>query len=80
MCEETPPSAAEQTRRALSETKPLVKFRREELPEEDAGFAYTSGVEKGLDVWLISGVLFFLVPILGFVWGVATGNIDVNPR
>lgn len=81
MCEE-PVSAAERTRRALSETKPLVKFRREtEYLDQDVSFTYTKGVkEGGVDIWLITGILTFLVPLVGFAIGVATGNIDVNPR
>lgn len=80
MCEE-PLSAAEKTRRALSDTQPLVKFRREtDFVDQDTSFSYTKGVQSGIDVWLIAGILTFLVPIVGFAIGVATGNIDVNPR
>lgn len=80
MCEE-PLSAAEKTRRALAETEPLVKFRRDtEYLDARADFAYTKGVDKGIDVWLITGILTFLVPLVGFAIGVATGNIDVSPR
>lgn len=81
MCDESL-SAAEKTRRALSETKPLVKFRREtDFPdEEDTSFSYTKGVDKGIDIWLVVGILTFLVPVIGFAWGVANGIIDVNPR
>lgn len=79
MCEEL--SAAEKTRRALSETKPLVKFRKDpEYLDQRTESAYTSGGDQGLDVWLITGILTILVPIVGFAIGVATGSIDINPR
>lgn len=78
---EEPLSAAEKTRRALSESKPLVKFRRDaEYLDEKTDFVYTKGVESGIDIWLIVGILTFLVPIVGFAIGVATGNIDLSPR
>ncbi|CAN8070825.1 unnamed protein product [Agarophyton chilense] len=87
MCEPTirnaqKPSAAELTRQKLRESKPLVKFRRQtEYLDRDTSFAYTRGVKKGsVDIWLITGVLAFLVPLVGFAIGVVTGNIDVNPR
>eukprot|EP00177_Eucheuma_denticulatum_P001437 GFKZ01002589.1.p1 GENE.GFKZ01002589.1~~GFKZ01002589.1.p1 ORF type:complete len:130 (+),score=16.07 GFKZ01002589.1:198-587(+) len=83
MCapEEAPLSAAERTRRALSESEPLVKFRRDvEYLDEGAEFVYTKGVDKGVDVWLVTGVLTFLVPAVGFAVGVFTGAIDVSPR
>lgn len=83
MCapEEAPLSAAERTRRALSESQPLVKFRRDvEYLDERTEFVYTKGVDQGIDVWLVTGVLTFLVPAVGFAVGVLTGNIDVSPR
>jgi hypothetical protein len=85
MCEERTAqrSAADRTREALSAEKPLVKFRRsiDADAEQDTSFAYTSGTAGGgVDVWLISGVLLFLVPLVVFGVGVATGYIDVNPR
>lgn len=76
-------SAAEQTRRALSASEPMVKFRREvdSRTESDAKFSYTSGVGAGgIDVWLISTILFFLVPVVVFAIGVSAGYIDVSPR
>lgn len=74
-------SAAEKTRRALAESEPLVKFRRDtEYLDQRAEFTYTKGVESGVDIWLITGILTFLVPLVGFAIGVATGNIDLNPR
>lgn len=80
MCEE-PLSAAERTRRALAETKPLVKFRREtEYLDQDTSFTYTKGVDAGVDIWLVTGVLTFLVPIVGLLVGVATGFVDLTPR
>lgn len=82
MCE-PPVSAAERTRQLLSETKPLVKFRKEpEYLEEKTAVAFTSasGKEKAIDVWTITALLTVLVPLVGFAIGVATGNIIVNPR
>lgn len=80
MCEE-PLSAAEKTRRSLSSSEPLVKFRRDvEYLDQRTDFSYTKGVDKGVDVWLVTGVLTLLVPLVGFAVGVATGNIDLNPR
>lgn len=75
-------SAAERTRRQLQESEPLVKFRKQtEYLDRDTSFRYTSGVKKGsVDIWLITGVLTFLVPLVGFAIGVLTGNIDINPR
>lgn len=81
MCEELSP--AERTRRALSATEPLVKVRRaaDEIQPEDTSFRYTNGTTPGgFDVWLIIGILTFIVPLVIFAAGVATGNIDVNPR
>lgn len=81
MCE-PPLTEAEKTRNALSATKPLVKFKKD-IADGDTSFTYTSGVGAGgggVDVWLITGILFFVVPVVGFAVGVATGNIDVNPR
>jgi hypothetical protein len=87
MCEDKPPpvqqSAADRTRAALSAEKPLVKFRRstDDDADQNTSFAYTSGTTGGgVDVWLISSVLLFLVPVVVFAVGVATGYIDVNPR
>lgn len=58
----------------------MVKFRREVETEEDV-FTYTSGVKSGgIDIWLITGVLAFMVPIVILVVGIQTGFIDVNPR
>lgn len=80
MCEE-PLSAAEKTRRSLNSSDPLVKFRRDvEYLDQRADFSYTKGVDKGVDVWLVTGVLTLVVPLVGFAVGVATGNIDLNPR
>lgn len=75
-------SAAERTRRQLQESEPLVKFRKQtEYLDRDTSFRYTSGVKKGsVDIWLITGVLTFLVPLVGFAIGVLSGNIDINPR
>lgn len=73
-------SSAERTRQALSKDKSRVKFSRD-IVDGDQTFNYTSGVQKGgVDVWLITGVLVILVPLIVFAWGVTTGNIDVNPR
>lgn len=78
---EEPLTAAEKTRRALSETKPLVKFRRDaNYLDERTASAYTNGAGKGIDIWIVTGILTFLVPIVGLAVGVATGTIDVNPR
>lgn len=84
-CEAPPPgegAGAEATRRALSADAPLVKFRRavDVRTEDDVGFSYTSGNEGAVDVWLVSGVLFFAVPLAVFAYFVATGVIDVTPR
>ena len=72
---------AERTRQVLSSVKPQVKFRKDyEAPEIDR-FEYTSGVKDGgVDVWLITGVLTLLVPLIVFVVGVKAGVIDLNPR
>lgn len=82
MCDEEL-SPAERTRRALADSEPMVKFRRqiEDEEKQDASFRYTSGTTQGgFDVWLIAAVLTIVVPAVGFAIGVATGNIDVNPR
>lgn len=73
---------AEETRRALSSSKPLVKFRKDTdfADEEHSGFAYTSGVKGGVDVWLITGILFFVVPFIVFGVYVLNGTIDLAPR
>lgn len=74
-------SAAEKTRRALAESEPLVKFRRDaEYLDKRTESAYTRDTKSGLDVWLITGILTILVPLVGFAIGVATGNIDITPR
>lgn len=74
-------SAAEKTRRALAESEPLVNFRRDaEYLDKRTESVYTKDVESGVDIWLITGILTFLVPLVGFAIGVATGNIDVSPR
>ncbi len=79
--QETKLSSAEKTRRELSKDKPMVKFRREFVEEENNGFTYTSGVKQGgVDIWLITGLLVILVPAAFLVWGIQTGLIDVNPR
>lgn len=82
MCDEKL-SPAERTRRALADSEPLVKFRRQTqyLDEEDPRFRYTSGTTQGgFDVWLIAAILTLVVPAVGFAIGVATGNIEINPR
>lgn len=75
-------SPAEQTRRALSEKESIVKFSRKlEIADNEKEFRYTSGTtEGGLDIWLITAILTLVVPAVGFAIGVATGNIDINPR
>lgn len=75
-------SAAERTRRALTESESLIQFRREvEISDDEKEFRYTTGTtEGGLDIWLVTAVLTVVVPAIGFAIGVATGNIDVNPR
>lgn len=79
---EEPLSAAEQTRRALTEAESLIQFRREvEISDDEKTFRYTTGTtEGGLDIWLVTAILTIVVPAVGFAIGVATGNIDINPR
>lgn len=79
---EEPLSAAEKTRRALTDSESLIQFRRDvEISDNEKKFRYTTGTaEGGLDIWLVTAVLTIVVPAVGFAIGVATGNIDVNPR
>lgn len=80
--DDEPLSAAERTRRALTESESLIQFRREvEISDDEKEFRYTTGTtEGGFDIWLVTAVLTVVVPAIGFAIGVATGNIDVNPR
>lgn len=86
MCEpsetQANPSAADATRAALSAKAPRVQFRRgtDQRSEEDVAFSYTSGNTGGVDIWLISGILCFLVPLVFFAIGIGSGYIDVTPR
>lgn len=73
-------SSAEQTREALSNRKSKVNFRKGVTEEEKQDFAYTSGVEGGVDVWLITGILTFLVPLVVLIIGVKAGVVDLTPR
>lgn len=75
-------SAAEKTRRALSSSDPIVKFRKDtDYADRDySEFAYTSGVKSGPDIWLITGILFFIVPFIVFFVYVQNGTIDLTPR
>mmetsp|Transcript_14515 Transcript_14515/g.31175 ORF Transcript_14515/g.31175 Transcript_14515/m.31175 type:complete len:150 (+) Transcript_14515:264-713(+) len=75
---------AEATRRALAQSSPQVSFRKKrvDLARDPAGegFSYSSGVSKGVDVWLISALLCFLVPAVFLAIFVANGTIDLTPR
>ncbi len=75
-----PKSSAELTREALSSRKSKVSFRKGVTEDEKQDFAYTSGVEGGIDVWLVTGVLTFLVPLIVLLVGVKTGVVDLTPR
>lgn len=73
-------SSAELTREALSNRKSKVSFRKGVTEDEQQDFAYTSGVEGGVDVWLVTGVLTFLVPLIVLLVGVKAGVVDLTPR
>lgn len=72
-------SSAQRTRDALSSRKSKVKFRKE-LSEEPDEFVYTSGVDSGVDIWLIGTVLAVLVPVVVLFVAVSTGYVDLTPR
>lgn len=80
--ETAPKDLAEETRRALSASDPLVKFRRDTdyADRDHSDFAYTSGVKSGVDIWLITSILFFIVPFIVFFVYVQNGTIDLTPR
>jgi len=73
---------AEATRKALAESSPQVKFRKrlEDVPEDQQGFAYQSGVSSGVDIWLWSTLAAVLVPALIFAVSVSNGWIDIPRR
>lgn len=51
------------------------------MQEGDNHFLYTIATTHGaLDIWLVTAILTFLVPAVGFAIGIATGNIDIHPR
>lgn len=75
MAEETT-SSADRTRELLSARPSKVKFSRDLVEEEPDAFEYTSGVDSGPDVWLITAILCLVVPVAFLTWAVVTGVID----
>ncbi|KAA8492088.1 hypothetical protein FVE85_3526 [Porphyridium purpureum] len=71
---------AEATRRMLAADEPQVRFRREETQLDSGSFSYQSGVKDGVDIWLIVGILSFVVPACIFAYGVAVGWVDIPRR
>mmetsp|Transcript_4540 Transcript_4540/g.13754 ORF Transcript_4540/g.13754 Transcript_4540/m.13754 type:complete len:124 (+) Transcript_4540:63-434(+) len=71
---------ADETRRLLNDGKSMVQFGRN-VPKDAAqqNTGYQAG-STGVDVWLITGALVFLVPVIITIVGVKTGWIDLNPR
>jgi len=88
MCQEerasavkTPPvDAAEEARRLLSSSDPLVQYRREEVySAPPRGTGYVKDPNK-IDIWLVTSILTVLVPFVIFAVGYQTGVIDISPR
>lgn len=73
-------SSAERTRQALSKSPSKVKFRRSVAAEEPDSFSYTSGVTSGIDIWLVAGILAFVIPFAILAYAISTGIVDINPR
>ncbi|KAJ8903814.1 hypothetical protein NDN08_000347 [Rhodosorus marinus] len=78
--------AAEEARRILNDGDSMVDLGGSyQAPREGQRYAATSSGgyqpgSKGLDVWLITGLLVFLVPIVITIVGVINGWIDLDPR
>jgi len=72
---------AEATRRALTASTPLRRKKALRAMNVDPEkFEYTSGVSSGVDVWLISALLCFIVPAVFLGIFIANGYIDLTPR
>jgi len=69
-------SSADRTRQLLSARPSKVKFRKEVTDDAPEAFAYTSGVDSGPDVWLITSIFVLVVPVAFLTWAVTTGVID----
>mmetsp|Transcript_12955 Transcript_12955/g.23293 ORF Transcript_12955/g.23293 Transcript_12955/m.23293 type:complete len:139 (-) Transcript_12955:37-453(-) len=74
---------AAETRKLLSSSAPQVSFRKKNMRYSDTSetdFTYTKGVNQGVDIWLITAILGFIVPVVILAYFVANGTVDLTPR